>query len=81
MMSQGTFLELLDLAARRRGLRADIELFPEGEFGPDKPDTRPTARIRLTATPPSPRTRCSSRFCGAAPTAKSTSRANRPPPR
>jgi hypothetical protein len=47
MMSQGTFLELLDLAARRRGLRADIELFPQGEFGPDKPDTRPTARIRL----------------------------------
>jgi hypothetical protein len=49
MMSQGTFLELLDLAARRRGLRAGIELFPEGEFGPQKPDTRPTARIRLTA--------------------------------
>ena len=49
MMSQGTFLELLDLAARRRGLRADIELFPEGEFGPEKPDARPTARIRLTA--------------------------------
>ena len=49
MMSQGTFLELLDLAARRRGLRADIELFPEGEFGAQKPDTRPTARIRLTA--------------------------------
>jgi hypothetical protein len=49
LMSQGTFLELLDLAARRRALRADIELFPQGEFGPDKPDTRPTARIRLTA--------------------------------
>ena len=48
MMSQGTFLELLDLAARRRGLRADVALFPEGEFGPEKPDTRPTARIRLT---------------------------------
>ena len=47
MMSQGTFLELLDLAARRRGLRADIELFPQGEFGPGKPDNRPTARIRL----------------------------------
>ena len=51
MMSQGTFLELLDLAARRRGLRADIELFPEGEFGPDKPDRRPTARIRLAPDP------------------------------
>ena len=48
MMSQGTFLELLDLAARRRGLRADIELFPQGEFAADKPDARPTAHIRLT---------------------------------
>ena len=49
MMSHGTFLELLDLAARRRGLRADIELFPQGEFGAEGPDTRPTARIRLIA--------------------------------
>ncbi len=48
MMSHGTFLELLDLAARQRGLRADIELFPEGEFGPEKLDRRPVARIRLT---------------------------------
>ena len=47
MMSQGTFIELLDLAARERGLRAEVSLFPEGEFGPDKPDTRPVARIRL----------------------------------
>ena len=48
MMSHGTFLELLDLAARERGLRADIELFPEGAFAPDKLDARPVARIRLT---------------------------------
>jgi hypothetical protein len=48
MMSHGTFLEVLDLAARQKGLRADIELFPQGEFGPDKPDTRPVARIRLS---------------------------------
>lgn len=48
MMSHGTFLELLDLAARERGLRADITLFPEGAFGPDKIDARPVARIRLT---------------------------------
>ncbi|HXD43002.1 MAG TPA: twin-arginine translocation pathway signal protein [Ramlibacter sp.] len=47
MMSHGTFLELLDLAARRKGLRAAIELFPQGQFGPDKLDTRPVARIRL----------------------------------
>lgn len=48
MMSQGTFIELLDLAARERGQRAEITLFPQGEFGPDKPDERPVARIRLT---------------------------------
>jgi hypothetical protein len=48
MMSQGTFLELLDLAARQKGLRADIELFPQGEFDARKVDSRPTARIRLS---------------------------------
>jgi hypothetical protein len=47
MMSHGTFLELLDIAARERGLRADITLFPQGEFGPEKIDSRPVARIRL----------------------------------
>jgi hypothetical protein len=49
MMSHGTFLELLDLAARQRGQRAEITLFPEGAFGPDKIDQRPVARIRLQA--------------------------------
>ena len=48
MMSHGTFLEVLDIAARERGLRADITLFPDGPFGPDKLDQRPVARIRLT---------------------------------
>ena len=47
MMSHGTFLELLDLAARERGLRADIALFPQGAFGPGKLDTRPVATVRL----------------------------------
>ncbi|MEO8656005.1 MAG: twin-arginine translocation pathway signal protein [Ramlibacter sp.] len=47
MMSHGTFIELLELAARRKGLRADIELFPQGEFGPAALDNRPVARIRL----------------------------------
>jgi hypothetical protein len=51
MMSHGTFLELLDIAARERGMRADIALFPEGGFGPDKLDERPVARIRLTPDP------------------------------
>ena len=49
MMSHGTFLELLDLAARERGHRAEITLFPEGAYGPDKIDTRPVARVRLVA--------------------------------
>lgn len=48
MMSHGTFLELLDLAAKERGLRADINLFPEGAFGPERLDSRPVARIRLS---------------------------------
>lgn len=47
MMSQGTFLELLDQAARQRGYRADIALFPEGAFAPTTVDGRPTARIAL----------------------------------
>lgn len=51
MMSHGTFLELLDLAARERGLRAEFTLFPQGSFGPLAPDTRPVARIRLLPDP------------------------------
>jgi len=47
MMSQGTFLELLDQAARQRGHRADITLFPDGVFAPTTVDARPTARIVL----------------------------------
>jgi len=47
MMSHGTFLELLDIAARQRGYRADIKLFPEGAFATGKIDNRPVARIRL----------------------------------
>jgi hypothetical protein len=47
MMSQGTFIELLDIAARERGQRAEVQLFPEGAFGPEGPDERPVARIRL----------------------------------
>jgi hypothetical protein len=47
MMSHGTFLEVLDTAARERDLRADIVLFPLGMFSPEKLDIRPVARIRL----------------------------------
>ena len=49
ILSQGTFLELLDLAARQRGLRAETMPFPEGAFGPERLDARPTARVRLVA--------------------------------
>lgn len=51
VMSQGTFLELVDLAARERGLRAEIVPFPEGAFDDRRPDARPTARVRLVADP------------------------------
>ncbi len=48
MMSQGTFLEVLDLAARQQGQRAEIALFPQGEFDPKAaPANGLTARIRL----------------------------------
>jgi len=55
MMSHGTFLELLDIAARERGLRAAIELFPEGAFEEKALDQRPVARIRLQRDPSAPK--------------------------
>lgn len=51
MMSHGTFIELVDIAARERGMRATIELFPQGEFGPEAIDQRPLARIQLATDP------------------------------
>lgn len=48
MLSQGTFLELLAMAARQKGVRADITLYPKGEFDAYKVDARPTAHIRLS---------------------------------
>src|SRR6185436_1442393 len=47
MMSQGTFLEVLALAARQKGWRADIALFPRGAPAADRLDRRATATIRL----------------------------------
>ncbi|MEY3698481.1 MAG: hypothetical protein RL631_1134, partial [Pseudomonadota bacterium] len=47
VISQGTFLELLHMAANERGYRADISMFPQGEFDAKTPDSRPTALIRL----------------------------------
>lgn len=49
MMSHGTFLELMDIAARERGLTAEITLFPEGVYPPDKLEERPVARVKLIA--------------------------------
>lgn len=51
MMSQGTFIELLDIALRERGQRAEVQLFPEGAPGPKQIDARPVARIRVTPDP------------------------------
>ena len=48
MVSHGSFLELLVMAAKERALRADISLFPQGEFAGDKPDGRPIARVHLS---------------------------------
>lgn len=51
LMSQGTFIELLDQAARDRGLRAEIALFPDGMFDAKSVDDRPVARVRLQPDP------------------------------
>ena len=48
LIGQGTFLELLDIAAKQLGYRAEIMLFPEGAFDAKTVDRRPTARIKLT---------------------------------
>jgi hypothetical protein len=45
-ISQGTFLEVLDMALRQAGVRPAVDLFPEGEYG-SVPDERPVARLRL----------------------------------
>lgn len=47
VISQGTFIEVLDLAARERGYRTEVTPFPEGPFSATAVDTRPTTHIRL----------------------------------
>lgn len=49
LISQGTFLGLLRIAAAELGYRIDLELFPEGEFATDAIDDRPVARCRFVA--------------------------------
>jgi nitroreductase len=46
VVSQGTFLELLVIALKERGVSPQVELFPEGEFAPRALDDRPVARVR-----------------------------------
>ena len=55
MMSQGTFIELFEIAARERGYKTVVDLFPEGPFGARGPDARPVARLRLQADAATPR--------------------------
>lgn len=57
LISQGTFVEVLALAARQRGQRAEVTLFPEGAYSAQTTDARPSARIRLVPDaqlPPDP---------------------------
>ncbi|OUR80038.1 hypothetical protein A9Q83_02390 [Alphaproteobacteria bacterium 46_93_T64] len=52
IIGQGTFLELLSIAARERGFDANISLFHEGEPATDQLDVskKPIAHIKLTPT-------------------------------
>jgi hypothetical protein len=47
----GAFLELLDLAARENGHRAEITPWPDGDPGQTSLDLRPFAHVRLVADP------------------------------
>jgi hypothetical protein len=48
LISHGTFIEVLDLAARECGLHMDVSLFPEGQFSAHSIDHRPIARFSLS---------------------------------
>jgi hypothetical protein len=54
VVSQGTFLELLVLALKERGVAAQVQLFPQGEFGARTLDDRPVARIHWDPAAPAP---------------------------
>ena len=49
MVSQGTFIEQLDLAARALGQDATIEYFPRGMYANDTIEDRPVASVTLSA--------------------------------
>src|SRR5215471_4778065 len=50
-ISQGTFLELLDIAAREFGYRTNISYFPEGEYASAVVEERPVAALELQLDP------------------------------
>lgn len=48
VVSQGTFLELLVIALKERGVAPQVQLFPQGEPGEKVLDDRPVARVSWT---------------------------------
>ena len=52
IVSQGTFLELLVIALRERGIEPTVALFPDGEFAARDVDPRPVARISWNGSAP-----------------------------
>jgi hypothetical protein len=46
-ISQGTFLEMLEIAAHQFGYRADLTYFPGGKYAEDAAEDRPVAAIAL----------------------------------
>jgi len=54
VVSQGTFLELLVIALKERGIAPQVQIFPQGEFAPRAVDARPVARVSWTPGAPAP---------------------------
>ena len=51
LIGQGTFIELLDIAAREQGYRTDITLYPDGGDDPSTVTELPIARIGFVGDP------------------------------
>jgi hypothetical protein len=51
MIGQGTFLELLAIAAAEQGYRADVALFPEGEYPTRETSDAPIAQVVFRRDP------------------------------
>jgi hypothetical protein len=54
VVSQGTFLEVLVLALKERGVAPQVQLFPQGEFAARALDDRPVARVHWDPAAPAP---------------------------